>query len=189
MVSTLKKTWNFLWKSDSVWSWLVSFVLAFIIVKFLIYPGLGLILGTGFPIVAVVSGSMEHGNNDFSAWWEDNKEWYESNNIKIEDFENFEFKNGFNKGDIMILVGESPQNINIGDILVFQSNLDNPVIHRVVKVWDVDGEYHFQTKGDNNVDSGQGLNELDITEDRVVGRAVFRVPYLGWLKIAFSELI
>ena len=72
MVSTLKKTWNFLWKSDSVWSWLVSFVLAFIIVKFLIYPGLGLILGTGFPIVAVVSGSMEHGNNDFSAWWEDN---------------------------------------------------------------------------------------------------------------------
>ena len=88
----------------------------------------------------------------------------------------------------MVLVGESPQNINIGDVLVFQSNLDNPIIHRVVKKWEVDGVYHFQTKGDNNKSSGEGLNEIDISEDRVIGKAVFRVPYLGWLKIMFSDI-
>ena len=189
MDRAIKKTWNFLWKSDSIWSWLVSFILAFIIVKFLIYPGLGLILGTGYPIVAVVSGSMEHGGGSFSEWYENNKEWYETNNIDLNSFENFPFKNGFNKGDIMVLVGEDPQNINIGDILVFQSSLDNPVIHRVVDVWKSDGKYHFKTKGDNNIDVGQGLDEADIIEDRVIGKAVFRVPYLGWIKIMFSNLI
>ena len=54
----LEKIWKFLWKDDSVWSWIVSIILAFLIVKFAIYPFLGLILGTGFPIVAVVSGMI-----------------------------------------------------------------------------------------------------------------------------------
>lgn len=196
MKKKLKEVWRFLWKSDSILSWVVSFILAFIIVKFLIYPGLGLIMGTGYPIVAVVSSSMEHHNGlsddeltGFAAWWEENKEWYENKNIDIEEFEDFSFKNGFNKGDIMVLVGKPPQSINIGDILVFESNLDNPVIHRVVDKWEEDGKYYFQTKGDNNGDSGQGLDELKISEDRLIGKAVLRVPYLGWLKIGVSGML
>jgi signal peptidase I len=186
---SLKKIWDFLWKSDSIWSWIASFILAFLIVKYLVYPGLGLILGTGYPIVAVVSGSMEHNGLDLDEWWELNGDWYERNNISLEEFRNFKFKDGFNKGDIMVLVGENPQNINIGDILVFESNLDNPVIHRVIKKWEESRMYHFQTKGDNNRDSGSALGELDISEDRIVGKAVFRIPYLGWLKIIFSSLL
>lgn len=195
MTNIFKGIWNFIWKSNSIWSWIISFILAFLIVKYLIYPGLGLLLATSYPIVAVVSTSMEHYTDDQDKWWLTNGGWYEDHDIQLEEFKKFDFSNGFNKGDIMILVGKSPKNINIGDILVFQSNLDNsrnsnvPIIHRVVNKWEVDGKYHFQTKGDNNSGSGQGLDELDISEERVIGKAVFRVPYLGWLKIAFSKIV
>lgn len=56
----LKKFWNFLWYDDSIWSWIVNIIVAFILIKFVVYPILSLLLGTGLPIVAVVSGSMEH---------------------------------------------------------------------------------------------------------------------------------
>ena len=55
-----KKFWVFIWESDSPWSWLANIILAFILIKFIIYPVLGLVLATSHPIVAVVSGSMEH---------------------------------------------------------------------------------------------------------------------------------
>ena len=59
----LKKLWYFLWEENSVWSWIANIALAFILIKFVVYPGIGLILGTNYPIVAVVSGSMEHGTD------------------------------------------------------------------------------------------------------------------------------
>ena len=57
---SFKKTWRFIWHDDSWASWFVNIIIAFILVKFLIYPGLGFILGTTHPVVAVISGSMEH---------------------------------------------------------------------------------------------------------------------------------
>ena len=38
----------------------MNVVLAFVLIKFIIYPGAGLIMGTRLPVVAVVSESMEH---------------------------------------------------------------------------------------------------------------------------------
>jgi len=189
MKEFLKNTWNFLWHSDSLASWIVSFILAFLIVKFIIYAGIGALLGTGYPIVAVVSGSMEHNGMDFDSWWEENGGWYEDNGITEEEFNDFKFKNGFNKGDIMILVGAESKSINNGDILVFEANSKHPVIHRVVDEWEDDGAFYFQTKGDNNPDSHVQLGETEIPENRLIGKAVFRVPLLGWVKIVFAELI
>ena len=56
----LKKTWHFLWYEDSLLSWIVNIILAFVLIKFLIYPGIGLVLQTDLPVVAVVSESMDH---------------------------------------------------------------------------------------------------------------------------------
>ena len=56
----LKRVWYFIWEEDSIWSWLVNIILAFVLIKYVVYPGLGFLLGTSHPIVAVVSGSMEH---------------------------------------------------------------------------------------------------------------------------------
>ncbi len=205
---SFKKIWNFIWHEDSVLSWVVSIALAFLLVKFIIYPLIGLVLGTGYPIVAVVSESMEHkascssddcsfpkmcgqgvdkaGSFGFYSYWEICGEWYEDHDITQEEFEEFRLKNGFNKGDVIVLVGEEPKDIKVGDVVVFDGNLNYPIIHRVVDKWK-DGDYYFQTKGDNN--ERVSGNEEEIHEDKIIGKAVFRLPLLGWIKIRFSEFV
>jgi signal peptidase I len=182
---TLKRLWHFIWHEDSIWSWIVNIILAFVLIKFIVFPVLGFGLATTHPIVAVVSESMEH-DDSFEIWWADQREWYLLRNITEEQFLKFPFHNGFNKGDIMILKGKDPSEIELGDILVFSSSRPNPIIHRVVSANGV-----FQTKGDHNQDSISGgfVDEGAITNDRVIGVAVLRVPYLGWIKILFVDLV
>jgi signal peptidase I len=185
---SLKKLWWFIWEDNSIWSWLVNLILAFILIKFIVYPGLGYVLGTGFPVVAVVSGSMEH-DGSFDDWWQSQayctigctqEQWYSNYGISKEQFQEFPFKNGFNKGDIMVLVGVEPKNIKIGDVIVYMNS--EPIIHRVVKI-----DSTFQTKGDHNADSG--AIDKNIHDSAIIGKAVFKIPLLGWIKIGFVELI
>ena len=181
-----KKTWHFIWVEDSLASWLVNIILAFVLIKFIIYPALGFALNTNYPIVAVVSGSMEHDDN-FDIFWEQNSNFYENFNITKQDFLEYKFSNGFNKGDIMILKGREPENINIGDIIVFNSGRPEPIIHRVIKKWNESNAYYFQTTGDHNTMSFNF--ETKIKQDSIFGNAVIRVPFLGWVKIGFVEFI
>src|SRR3989338_1393138 len=106
-----QKIWHFLWYEDSLASWLVSIALAFVLIKFIIYPGLGLIFGTQFPVVAVVSNSMEH-DQGFDAWWQSQEDLYLRFNITKNEFLDYPMRNGFNKGDIIVLVGTKPENLN-----------------------------------------------------------------------------
>jgi len=199
----LKKFWNFLWNEDSIWSWIINIILAFVIIKFLIYPGIGLALGTNLPVVAVISESMSHDGN-FNTWWTSpaiceylvngtttatnctQERWYGDKGITKEEFITYTMHNGFNKGDIIILRGVTFDNLKIGDILVYQSKLSYPVIHRVVEKDDL-----IQTKGDHN--SMQivepVLNEKYVMKDQIIGKAWLRVPYLGYVKIIFAEAI
>jgi len=180
MQSLLKKTWNFIWKDDSLLSWIVNLILAFIIVKFLVYPGLGLLLGTSLPVVAVVSSSMEH-NANFDDWWAENEAFYLNNNIEKEEFEEFQLKNGFNKGDIVFLRGKQFDDIEVGDILVYDNPRFNfPIIHRVIEK-----NEGFITKGDNNEIS----DSEEINRERVRGIGVLKVPFLGWIKIWFIDIL
>lgn len=195
----LKAVWHFIWVEDSWLSWVVNVFLAFIIIKFLVYPGLGFVLGTGYPIVAVVSGSMEH-DVGFDDWWAlqsccsengcnekiSQGEIYEKLGISKEEFNDFSFTNGFDKGDIMILY--SPKNIAIGDVLTFSADgRSDPIIHRVISVKEQNGKKYFQTKGDNNCASADF--EKAVTQERFIGKAVWRIPLLGWIKIGFVGLL
>lgn len=186
----LKKTWWFIWEEDSLLSWIVNIILAFVLIKFIVYPGLGFLLGTSYPIVAVVSGSMEH-DGSFDDWWGVHENWYTRNDISKEQFSGFSFKNGFDKGDIMILHGKDAIDVEVGDVMVFKSNRPDPIIHRVVEKWDMDEVYYFRTKGDHNPDSikSSSLDETNINEDKLLGKAVVRIPLLGYIKIWFVELI
>ena len=199
-----KKIWNFLWNDDSGWSWLANIIVAFILIRFILYPLLGILLGTNFPIVAVISESMEHSTHDevlcaqkfaefhesFDNYWQVCGNWYEVQGISKEQFLTFPFKNGFDKGDVIILWRANQENIKVGDILVFQSDKPQPIIHRVVKDWEEDSVQYYQTKGDHNKASltgGQG--ETRITEERIFGKGVVRIPYLGWIKIIFVDAV
>ncbi|MBL7054223.1 signal peptidase I [Candidatus Woesearchaeota archaeon] len=189
--STWKKVWWFVWEDDSIWSWLVNIVLAFVLIKFMVYPGLGFVLGTNYPIVAVVSNSMEHKGMGFDEWWSNNNKWYVENGISEEKFSSFHLKNGFYKGDIMVLFGKKPESLDVGDVIVFKSNKPDPIIHRIVNKWEEDGEYYFKTKGDNNQDSIKNslVDETKISKDMLVGKAVLKVPLLGYIKIIFVEVL
>ncbi|MBI5871915.1 signal peptidase I [archaeon] len=178
--SYLKAIWYFIWHDDSLLSWIVNLILAFVIVKFIIYPGLGLVLGTSYPVVAVVSGSMEHNGIEFDEWWEANKGYYEARGINKEQFAEYSFEDGFNKGDVMIII--EPKDINKGDVIVYGSPYyPYPIIHRVVEV----NEQGYETKGDNNA----AKDPQTVTGNAVLGEAKLRLPWLGWVKIAFAQLI
>lgn len=56
----LRKFWNYLWYDDSIGSYVLNFIVAFIFIKYLFFPSLGFVLNTDYPVVAIVSGSMEH---------------------------------------------------------------------------------------------------------------------------------
>jgi len=182
-----RKIWHFIWEEDSIWSWIVNIIIAFILIKFMVYPGLGLVLSTSHPIVAVVSGSMEH-DHKFDEWWPQQETYYLDYSITKQDFISYKFKNGFNVGDIMILKGKKPEEIKLGDVIVFNGNRRDPIIHRVIKRWEENNKYYFQTKGDNNRQSMPGL-ESKIPEDNVIGYAMFRIPLLGYIKIWFVEIL
>ena len=189
----MKKVWHFIWEDNSIWSWIVNILLAFVLIKYIVYPGLGFLLMTTHPVVAVVSESMEH-NSDFNDWWEKSGKWYAANGIDKGDFKGFPASNGFNKGDIMVLKGRNPESIEIGDIIVFWSAKKDPIIHRVVKKGQENDIYYFQTKGDNYKTNpvpirSSVLDETRINQEQIVGNAVLRVPLLGYIKIWFVELL
>jgi signal peptidase I len=194
---TWKKIWYFIWEDDSWASWFVNVVLAFVLIKFVVYPVLGLLFATSHPIVAVVSGSMEH-DGSFDDWWSssafcDNNapctqgEFYKSLGISKDAFNEFRFSNGFNRGDIMILFGTDPGKIKVGDVIVYKGDRPDPIIHRVIKVSKGDSGYVFSTKGDHN--AGSFYFEAYIPQENYIGRAVVRVPWLGYIKIGFVKLM
>ncbi|NQU79809.1 signal peptidase I [Candidatus Woesearchaeota archaeon] len=192
----LHKAWYFIWEDDSWASWFVNIILAFILIKFIVYPVLGLLLATSHPIVAVVSSSMEH-DGSFDDWWSSSaicggnpcvqSEFYDGIGIPKEEFREYKFRNGFNKGDIMILFGTKPNNIDEGDVIVFIADRPDPIIHRVVRVQNENNKHIFSTKGDHN--EGVFYFENQIHEDNYLGRAVIRIPFLGYIKIGFVKLL
>jgi fructose-1,6-bisphosphatase len=154
------------------------------------------LLATNYPIVAVISESMEHDGN-FNQWWNSNAVYngnpvtqagyYANFAIKKDDFQKFSFINGFDKGDIMILVGKEPSKIKVGDVIVFSvSERNEPIIHRIIKIEKSD-RYYFQTKGDHNEYSYPF--ESRVPEDAVIGKAVFKVPWFGYIKIGFLKFL
>ncbi|NOZ81512.1 MAG: signal peptidase I [DPANN group archaeon] len=139
---------------------------------------------------------MEH-DGSFDQWWASQATcgrrpctqgtFYEGYNISREAFSEYPFHNGFNTGDIMVLMGTPPQDISKGDVIVYRSERPDPIIHRVIRITTTETGHDFRTKGDHNWVSYPF--ESDITQDRYIGRAVLRIPYLGWVKIGFVKLL
>jgi hypothetical protein len=184
-----KGFWFLLWKDDSLKGWVFSVVFLFIFIKFIFFPFLSLVTGTPLPLAIVESCSMYHQGNLFSnvdRWWDSHEEKYKDYVINELDWKEFTLKNGFNKGDILFIINPNPDNLEVGDIIIFNANQRNPIIHRIVEIREVDGERLFSTIGDNN--NGQLVFEKNITEDQIIGKSVLKIaPYIGWVKLVFYD--
>lgn len=176
MHQSLKQAWRFL-KEDSWKSWVVSLILMYVFIRFIFFPVLSFVFASPLPLVVVESCSMYH-EQSFEGWWSQNQLWYTSErDIAREDFMQFPFRDGLNKGDVVIAWGRD--SYETGDIIIFRSSYPYPLIHRLV------GADPFATKGDHN--PGYLPEEQDISEENVLGKAVMRVPAIGWLKLIFFE--
>ena len=91
----------------------------------------------------------------------------------------------FYKGDLLVLQGVPPEDLLIGDIIVFiPEDRPVPIVHRIVER-NPDGT--FQTRGDANV---QQLSfEKRIEPSQIHGKEIAIVPYLGWVKISVTEML
>jgi len=192
-----KKIWDFLWNDDSIWSWIVSLILAFIIVKFIFFPLLSLIFANSMPLVVVESSSMHHPasflgdtfgtRGAFNIWWDVQGNWYESRNITQQEAALWPIRTGFEIGDIVLLSGYNKNKLKIGDIIIFNAGQAHPIIHRIINITNINGQTYYSTKGDNNPE--QLSIEKQIPQSSVIGKAIFKIPKLGWVKLWFTKLI
>lgn len=173
----LKKIWIFL-KEDTWQSWIVSLVLVIVGIKFVFFPLLSFATGTPLPMVVVESCSMYH-EASFDEWWNKNSAWYETKEITESKFKSYPLRGGLNKGDIVFVWGYSEY--KMGDIIIFNAGTRYPLIHRIVTL------HPTSTKGDHNADQLPNDLENNIQEDQIIGKAVARIPLIGWVKLIFFE--
>jgi len=185
----LKKFWWIVWKDDSFKGWIISIIFLFIVIKGIFFPLMSLATGTKLPLVIVESCSMYHEENLFSdteEWFQNQKTKYWEYKISKEMFLEFPFQKGFNKGDILFVMGEKPEDLKKGDVIIFAANYKSPIIHRIVEIEKNNDEFIFSTLGDNNPE--QIYFETSIKEDQIIGKAKANIaPYLGWIKLIFFE--
>jgi len=171
-----KKIWKFLWESNSIWSWIASLAIVFILIIGIFFPLMRLTFSTSLPLVVIESQSMAH-KYSYDEWYS-NCSWYQDHNISKEEFKQWSFHNGLYMGDIILVKGE--KEYKKGDVIIFQTQQTTPIIHRKVL------ENPTSTKGDNNC--YQLSQEKEISQDKIIGKAVLRIPWLGWAKLIFVEI-
>ncbi len=178
----LKKILNFfkyVFFGKDLLSDILFIVFIFILFNFVIYPLLQFALATPYPIVIVLTNSMEHKHF--------NLDWYVQHGVikNPEDWYKFPFPNGINVGDIIIVKGT--KNYSIGDVAVYVSPLGVPIVHRIINITCTEEKCYYTFKGDNSPFPLPW--ERKIPQERVVGKVIFRIPYLGLPKVLLIRLI
>ncbi|MGC8962298.1 MAG: signal peptidase I [Candidatus Bathyarchaeia archaeon] len=94
-------------------------------------------------------------------------------------------------GDLVVIRGVKPEQISNGSIIVFYvpnhyGEDAYRIVHRVIKVVEVDGVHYYETKGDNNPVSDYHRWGY-IPESYVIGSVIYRIPLLGYLPLKIRE--
>lgn len=154
--------------------WLIEVFLLVGILFFGIKGFMILALRTATPMMGVSSDSMTHPND---AW----KNYYEESGY---DSSKFQFQNGLEIGDLVILRGvNSSEDISVGDVIVWQTSESIPIVHRVAKIkHDEEGRPYFKTRSDKYLK----LDESKIYLEDIRGKVIFKTPYLGFPSIMFD---
>lgn len=145
-------------------------VIVIVAVVFGFWYGSQLILNTQYPALAVASGSMCKVQHMHCDGW------------------SHPFSHTLHVGDLIIVKGVSPEDIEAapephGDIIVFRQPNGELIVHRAVDSATDDDKWRFQTKGDGN----DIPDSAWVSEDRVIGKVVLRVPWLGHLALFMHD--
>lgn len=154
----------------------VKYILFGIVAAYLLNFGLGLALRTNLPIVAVVSDSMKHDSlTDVRHY-----DYLEDMGYSPDEVNSWPITGGFLKGDVLVVTGVSDEDLEIGDVIVYDIEGQSvPIVHRVIDI--KDGE--VVTKGDHNPTYDPWKAK------KIHGKAVVVVPFLGWPKLLLTQII
>ena len=90
-----------------------------------------------------------------------------------------------NKGDAVVFEQYKNQKLEEEQVVIFKKD-DILVVHRIIRIKNVNGKYHYFTKGDAN----KKEDESYITDEDIVGVTKFRIQYIGypslWVRDIFS---
>ena len=91
-----------------------------------------------------------------------------------------------NKGDVVFYQSYKNGTLKTGDIIIFNYK-DIKMVHRIVQIENVNGEYRYFTKGDMNQ---QIDNDYRVKKD-IMGKTIFKIKYLGfpslWIRDIFEN--
>lgn len=152
-----------------------------IILSFVIGNILNFALGSTTPLVAVMSGSMEHDGAAQTVHYN----YLLSAGFSRQQIDSFALAGGFNKGDVLVVQGRKEAEVKVGDVVVFNApGARYPIIHRAISiVKDSAGTAYYRTKGDHNPAEDRWL----IPHSELKGVAVFRIPLIGYIKVLPME--
>lgn len=165
-VAVLKRLWKNEYFKTAV---MIIFVIA---IFFGFWFGSQIVLSTPYPALAVASGSMCILPGSYCDGW------------------SHPFEPTLHVGDLIIVQGVNPEGIKAasypdGDIIVFhQPYADGElIVHRAIKKQIIDNKIFFKTKGDGNASPDSTL----VSEDRVVGKVVLRIPWVGHISLLMNN--
>ncbi len=82
-----------------------------------------------------------------------------------------------------VVIVKNQDTYGLGDIITFTDNPQNDsTTHRIIKSEVKDGKEIYTTKGDAN----QGDDRLTTTSEKILGKVIFDVPYLGY-PVSFAK--
>lgn len=89
-----------------------------------------------------------------------------------------------NKGDVVVIEKNLDyNNLNIGQVIAYKKG-NIVVVHRLIKKIEVDGKYYFYTKGDAN----DTEDNYEITEDMFIGIVNIKIPFIGYPTVWVNSL-
>jgi hypothetical protein len=152
----------------------VGYILLGVVAAYLLNFGLGVVLGTDLPVVAVVSDSMTHDVTTPLRHYEYLEEKY---GYTQEELNSWPITGGFLRGDALVIVGTEIGELKPGDVIVYDiQGQSTPIVHRIVEI----NDGNIVTKGDHNpsTDPWEPIN--------IHGKAVAVIPFLGWPKLLLT---
>ena len=88
-------------------------------------------------------------------------------------------------GDVVVIAKVSGANVEPGDIIQFREAAGIVTVHRVVEIQEIEGKKFFITQGDANREPDAD----PVAPANVVGKAILRIPKIGWASIAIKQFL